>query len=68
LAAEVREAGFADIQVFAVEGPVWNTAHLGEAWNDPVQRKILMEFLSLIEREPSAHGASAHLVAVAHAS
>ena len=68
LAAEVREAGFADIQVFAVEGPVWSTAHLGEAWEDPVQRKSLMEFLSLIEREPSAHGASAHLVAVAHAS
>ena len=68
LAAEVREAGFADIQVFAVEGPVWSTAHLGEAWEDPLQRKSLMEFLSLIEREPSAHGASAHLVAVAHAS
>jgi hypothetical protein len=68
LAAEVREAGFADIQVFAVEGPVWNTAHLGEAWNDPLQRKCLMEFLSLIEQEPSAHGASAHLVAVALAS
>jgi ubiquinone/menaquinone biosynthesis C-methylase UbiE len=68
LAAEVREAGFADIQVFAIEGPVWGTAHLGEAWEDPLQRKSLMEFLSLIEREPSAHGASAHLVAVAHAS
>jgi ubiquinone/menaquinone biosynthesis C-methylase UbiE len=68
LAAEVREAGFADIQIFAVEGPVWSAAHLGEVWDDPVQRKSLMEFLSLIEREPSAHGASAHLLAVAHAS
>ena len=68
LAAEVREASFADIQIFAVEGPVWSTAHLGEAWDDPVQRKSLMEFLALIEREPSAQGASAHLVAVAHAT
>ena len=68
LAAEVHEASFADIQILGVEGPVWSTAHLGEAWDDPVQRKTLMEFLSLIEREPSAHGASAHLVAVAHAS
>jgi len=68
LAAEVHEAGFAGIQILAVEGPVWSTAHFGEAWDDPVQRKSLMEFLSLIEREPSAHGASAHLVAVAHAS
>ena len=68
LAAEVRESGFADRQIFAVEGPVWSTSHFGEAWDDPTQRKTLMEFLSLIEREPSAHGASAHLVAVAHAS
>jgi ubiquinone/menaquinone biosynthesis C-methylase UbiE len=68
LATEVQEAGFGDVQIFAVEGPVWSAAHLGEAWDDPVQRKTLMEFLSLTEREPSAHGASAHLVAVAHAS
>lgn len=68
LTDEVREAGFADIQVLAVEGPVWCAAHFREAWDDPVQRKTLMEFLSLIEREPSALGASAHLVAVAHAS
>jgi hypothetical protein len=68
LAAEVRECSFADCQIFAVEGPVWSTSHFTEAWDDPVRRKTLMEFLSLIEREPSAHGASAHLVAVAHAS
>ena len=67
LAAEVHEAGFADIEIFAVEGPVWSTAHLGETWDDPVQRTSLMEFLSLIEREPSAHGASAHILAVAYA-
>ena len=67
-AAEVHEARFADIQIFAVEGPVWSAAHLGEVWDDPVQRKSLMEVLSLIEREPSAHGASAHLLVVAHAS
>jgi hypothetical protein len=68
LAAEVRDSSFPDCQIFAVEGPVWSTSHFGEAWDDPAQRKTLMEFLSLIEREPSAHGASAHLVAVAHAS
>jgi ubiquinone/menaquinone biosynthesis C-methylase UbiE len=68
LAAEVHEASFGYIQIFAVEGPVWSTAHFGEAWDDPVQRKSMMEFLSLIEREPSALGASAHLLAVAHAS
>ena len=68
LVAEVLESSFADCQIFAVEGPVWSTSHFAEVWDDPAQRKTLMEFLSLIEREPSAHGASAHLVAVAHAS
>jgi len=57
-----------NIQIFAVEGPLWSTAFLGKAWDDPVQRKSLMEFLSLIEREPSTYGASAHLLAVAHRS
>lgn len=66
LAAEVRQAGFGDVQVLAVEGPAWSTAVFRKAWGDPVQRQSLMEFLSLIEREPSLLGASAHLLAVAH--
>jgi ubiquinone/menaquinone biosynthesis C-methylase UbiE len=65
LAAELRDAGFSDAQVLAVEGPVWSAAHLQEAWSDPAERKNLMEFLALIEREPSVLGASAHLIAVA---
>lgn len=65
LAAEVREAGFSEIRVLAVEGPAWSTSQFREAWSDPVQREKLMEFLSLIESEPSIQGASAHLIAVA---
>lgn len=65
LAAEVRDAGFGDVQILAVEGPAWSAALFREAWDDPVQRQSLMEFLSLIEREPSIQGASAHLMAVA---
>jgi ubiquinone/menaquinone biosynthesis C-methylase UbiE len=68
LAAEVSDAGFADVQVLSVEGPVWSTTLFREAWQDAVQRKSLMDFLSLIEREPSVHGASAHLMAAAHRS
>jgi ubiquinone/menaquinone biosynthesis C-methylase UbiE len=66
LAAEVRDAGFADVQVLAVEGPAWSAALFREAWDEPTQRQSLMEFLSSIEREPSLQGASAHLIAVAH--
>lgn len=66
LAAEVGDAGFGDIQILAIEGPAWSTALFRQAWNDAVQRQDLLEFLSLIEAEPSLQGASAHLMAVAH--
>jgi ubiquinone/menaquinone biosynthesis C-methylase UbiE len=65
LAAEARDASFHDVEVFAVEGPAWAAGKFPEAWGDPEQRGSLMEFLSLIEREPSLLGASAHLIAVA---
>jgi len=64
LAVEVREAGFSGVEVVPVEGPVWSAGGFDEAWNDPAQRKVLMEFLARIEREPSIVGASAHFVAV----
>jgi ubiquinone/menaquinone biosynthesis C-methylase UbiE len=66
LASEVGDAGFADIQILAIEGPAWSTALFRETWNDTVQRQSLMEFLSFIEGEPSVQGASAHLMAVAY--
>lgn len=64
LDAEIREAGFEEVRVLAVEGPIWSGAQFSGAWGDQVQRKELMEFLSLVEREPSVLGASAHLLAV----
>jgi len=66
LAAEVRDAGFREAQIVAVEGPAWCTALFRQAWDDSAQRQSLMEYLSLIEREPSVQGASAHFIAVAH--
>jgi ubiquinone/menaquinone biosynthesis C-methylase UbiE len=68
LASEVRDAGFADVEILAVEGPVWSGAKFRKAWDDPIQRQGLMEFLSSIEREPSILGASAHIMAVARCS
>ena len=65
LAAEVREAGFRAIQTLAIEGPAWSTALFRQAWNDTEQRQKLLEFLSLIESEPSIQGVSAHIMAVA---
>ncbi len=65
LAAEIRDPGFDDVEVLAVEGPAWSAGRFAEAWDDPIQRQSLMDFLSLIEREPSTMGASTHLIAVA---
>jgi ubiquinone/menaquinone biosynthesis C-methylase UbiE len=64
LATEVREAGFADVHILAVEGPAWSAADFHDVWNDPPQRQRLMEFLWRIEREPSILGASAHFLAL----
>jgi ubiquinone/menaquinone biosynthesis C-methylase UbiE len=65
LAAEVREAGFDSVEVAAIEGPVWSAAFFREAWNDPAQRRDLLDFLALIEREPSLLASSGHLMAIA---
>src|SRR5262249_61444960 len=59
------KSGFSEVRVLAVEGPAWSVSQFRDAWSDRVQREKLMEFLSLIETEPSIQGASAHLIVVA---
>jgi len=66
LADEVRESGFKHARVIAIEGPTWGAAHFHDAWADSGKRQRLMQFLSLIEAEPSITGSSAHFVAVAY--
>jgi SAM-dependent methyltransferase len=65
LAAEVREAGFSSVRVFAIEGPVWCTPCFPQAWSNDAERNEIMRFLSLLEEEPSIQGASADLLAMA---
>jgi ubiquinone/menaquinone biosynthesis C-methylase UbiE len=64
LAVEVREAGFREVRVLAVEGPAWSAPQFRKTWGDTVERERLMAFLSLIETEPSILGASAHFLVV----
>jgi len=64
LANEVCDGGFDHVEVLAVEGPVWSAIQFQSAWNDPIQRQSLMDFLSLVERESSVLGASAHILAL----
>jgi ubiquinone/menaquinone biosynthesis C-methylase UbiE len=65
LAAELSEARFTHAKTCAIEGPAWSAGSFREAWSDVEQRKKLLEFLALVESEPSILGASAHLMAVA---
>jgi ubiquinone/menaquinone biosynthesis C-methylase UbiE len=66
LAREVGEAGLEDVRVLGIEGPAWSAAHFRDTWAVAEEREKLMQFLSLIEAEPSIQGAGAHLLAVAH--
>jgi ubiquinone/menaquinone biosynthesis C-methylase UbiE len=64
LAAEVADAGFDQVEVRAVEGVAWSAARFEEVWSSQVEREALLQFLALIEQEPSILGASAHFIAV----
>jgi ubiquinone/menaquinone biosynthesis C-methylase UbiE len=66
LEKEIAAAGYQNVRVLAVEGPVWSAARFTRVWQDQNQRKTLMEFLATVEQEPSIRGASAHLLAVAN--
>lgn len=64
LLSEVADAGFVDVQVIAVEGPVI----VGDAeLEDPTRRATVLRTIESIEDQPSMLGASPHLMAVAAA-
>jgi SAM-dependent methyltransferase len=65
LAGEVREAGFTEVRVLAVEGPLWADRELAEDWRDEERRELLLDLVRRIEEEPAILGASPHLLAVA---
>ena len=64
LAAEVGAAGFIDVDVLAIEGPVAVDA---EALSDESSREAVLRAIARVEREPTLLGASPHLMAVASA-
>jgi ubiquinone/menaquinone biosynthesis C-methylase UbiE len=63
--AEIQEAGFAAVELAAVEGPVWLARDFPARWADPVRREQLLDLVRRVEREPALLGASPHLLAVA---
>jgi SAM-dependent methyltransferase len=62
LREEVMAAGFVDVRVLAVEGPVDMTT--SSALDDHHQRATILRTIARIEGEPSLLGASPHLLAI----
>jgi SAM-dependent methyltransferase len=65
LVREVRDAGLILTDLLAVEGPGWLLPEFEARWRDDRRRQQLLDAITLIEREPSMLGVSAHLLAVA---
>lgn len=68
LQKEMKEAGFADARVLAVEGISWAAPDLNERIKDLQKREIVLDILRQTEDEPSILGASPHLIGFGHAS
>lgn len=61
---EVLDAGFAEVEVLAVEGIGWTVPKLDEVLDSPGARDRLLDILRRLEAEPSLLGASPHILAV----
>lgn len=65
LEREVREAGFSDVRLLALEGPAVFLQDLEEQWKDRQQREKILEAVRWLEDEPSVMGVTGHLAAIA---
>lgn len=65
LGAEIVEAGFNQIGVFAVEGPGQLVADIDERMSEPVKRAQFLDLIRKVEQEITLLGLSSHFVVVA---
>ncbi len=65
LAAEVREAGLALVEVLPLESVGAFTGAFERVWADESLREALLSLVRTVEREPTLIGVSPHLLAVA---
>lgn len=61
--AELRAAGLARVEVFALEGPAALLPDFETRWADPDQRRALLDAAALVEKEAALAGLSPHLLA-----
>jgi ubiquinone/menaquinone biosynthesis C-methylase UbiE len=62
---EVEQAGFKNVRLLAVEGPLWLGSGVEEELARPKMAERFLEFLAQVETENTLLGASAHFMAVA---
>ncbi|MYD95348.1 MAG: class I SAM-dependent methyltransferase, partial [Chloroflexi bacterium] len=65
LEAEVREAGFDQPDLYAVQGPGLAASDVDERMSDAVKRARLLDWIRCVEQEPTLLGMSKHFVVVA---
>jgi ubiquinone/menaquinone biosynthesis C-methylase UbiE len=61
---EMLEAGFSQVEVLPIEGPMWLALNFERRWMDAPKRDQLLSFVRKIEREPDLLGVSPHLLAI----
>jgi ubiquinone/menaquinone biosynthesis C-methylase UbiE len=61
---EAREAGFAPMALFNIEGPGFIVHDFPERWSDPARRETLLLAARLVEEEPEMLAAASHLLLV----
>jgi ubiquinone/menaquinone biosynthesis C-methylase UbiE len=67
LREEIASAGFAEIEVLAVEGPGWLARDLEERWKEPERRSQVLDLMRRVEKEPALFGCSLHLMGIGRA-
>jgi ubiquinone/menaquinone biosynthesis C-methylase UbiE len=63
--AEVARAGFENVRLVAVEGPLWLVSDIEDQLTEPRIARRLLELMEQIEADETLIGASAHFMVVA---
>ena len=64
LLAELKGAGFEDVQLYALEGPAAMLTDTAAVMNDPVKREGVMSACRLLEHDAGIFGFSPHILGV----
>lgn len=66
LRQEISEAGFDNVEVMAIEGPILFTKDLEAHWRDDEAKARLLSFIEQVEHEHAIMGMSNHIAAIGY--